>query len=441
MSYNPLEQEYQSRCMHLKKSELYCADIQEKIRNVKRSVAVSQSSISEEEQWHSSQDRSNLVSEEENLVIELTRLTDKLRGIRLAIQHAESKQAQLRNSLGSDFNPLNWFSASHKAEKKELRSWAESERASRDSLKSVQVSVRGTDDAIKNIQSKINRYDQFEQTLGRLTGVLKDQEGTLHGLLAELASANQRRNSAKNAVDALTEKYRKVSDALEPMSSQINQCYADIDTAKKKLDEAANFEIELSSADSPRERKMIHSRCERQLGDGSPSKVRAHQNVVIEGLQRSLEKLHNRALRVGYVASLNIKHVVIDGNNLMNEGEHFIGLAAVDSLVSALSEFYRIDIFFDPGATGVLQMPSAALLQHFPKTIGVHITAGEADETLLNTAKSEGSIVLSRDGYAEFPDKPVVSENRVFKPQLVGGKLFINELDLEISYDSVAASA
>lgn len=441
MSYNPLEQEYQCRRLRLKKADLDCTDIQEKIQSVKGFVAVSQSSIVEEEQWHSSQDRSKLVSEEDNLVMELTRYTNKLRGARLAVQHAESKQAQLRNSLGSAFNPLNWFSASHKAEKKELRSWVESEKASRDSLKSLQVSIRGTEDAIKNIQAKIERYDQFEQTLCRLTGVLKEQERSLHSLTSDLTSAEQIRSKANSAVDVLTEKYREVSVALEPMTGQINQCYADIDGAKKKLDQAAKFEMELSSADSPRERKMIHTRCERQLGDGSPSKVRAHQNAVIEGLQRSLEKLHNRAQRVGYVASLNIKHVVIDGNNLMNEGELFIGLAAIDSLVSALSEFYRIDIFFDPGATRVLQMSRAALLQHFPKTVGVHITAGEADETLLNTSKSEESVVLSRDGYAEFPDKPVVSENRVFKPQLVGGKLFINELDLEISYYSDAASA
>jgi len=122
----------------------------------------------------------------------------------------------------------------------------------------------------------------------------------------------------------------------------------------------------------------------------------------------------------------------------MNADDQFIGLSAIEPLVLHLSQFYSVDIFFDPGATGVLQMSRSDLLSYFPDNVGVHITAGEADETILNYAGQPSSIVISRDGFVEYIDKHAVIEGRVFKPEIFNGRLLIVELDLELTYESAA---
>ncbi|WP_028486815.1 hypothetical protein [Thiomicrorhabdus chilensis] len=138
-------------------------------------------------------------------------------------------------------------------------------------------------------------------------------------------------------------------------------------------------------------------------------------------MNRSIIKLNDRITRLAQVASIDIQKIILDGSNLLNSQDDFIALKALIPVTNHLIKDYSVKVIFDPGASTILKINPAKLKNAFDERVEVIIATSEADELILDLAEDEKSIVLSKDGFAEFPDKDaVICKSSYLKLNLTG---------------------
>ena len=82
-------------------------------------------------------------------------------------------------------------------------------------------------------------------------------------------------------------------------------------------------------------------------------------------------------------------------------------------------------------------MDDKDIRQHFDQEVKVHIVAtrNKADKTILELAEnSKVTYVVSNDRYSEFSEKKAVVEERIIRHEIVDGRIFIHDLDVNIKY-------
>jgi hypothetical protein len=238
-------------------------------------------------------------------------------------------------------------------------------------------------------------------------------------------------------VEHLIEKKNKVDTALEPIVKQVNDAKAKISRAQNDRKRAQTLERNLSNAGNSYERAMAHQACENEFDTGSPSKVISIKEAEIRRLERDLEKMEKRAKDIVTRAARDVKQLVIDGNNLCYEGDKFIGLDALKALVPALADLYKIQIVFDASIRRLLHSGDAEVRDAFGNAAQTHIVATKvkADETVLDLAgATKTAFVVSNDRFAEFQEKPTVSDDRFIRHEIVGGRIFIHDLGISETY-------
>lgn len=161
-----------------------------------------------------------------------------------------------------------------------------------------------------------------------------------------------------------------------------------------------------------------------------------------QNTERDLKKLVERAKQAVLKSNLNIKKLVIDGNNLChrrssdtaqkNKGNNnFIGLDALIPLVNILKEKYIVEVVFDNTIKRTLNIDTIASKLNLKD---VHIVNNKADEFILDLAKDKDSFVISNDKYAEYFDKSPVIEKRILNHEIFKNNLKIYDLNIDISF-------
>ena len=93
----------------------------------------------------------------------------------------------------------------------------------------------------------------------------------------------------------------------------------------------------------------------------------------------------------------------------------------------------------DSGIQGMLKTNEQYIRGVFSKNVSVHIVAPRqpADYTILTYADSfPKSWIISNDRFSDFPDLKIVRENRIFRHEIINGRVLVNSLDIDISYDN-----
>lgn len=124
--------------------------------------------------------------------------------------------------------------------------------------------------------------------------------------------------------------------------------------------------------------------------------------------RRQYRKTQEANRRLIGIATRDIRHIVIDGNNLCYEGKRFLKLAALEVLVPLLTHRYKVTLIFDASIRSKLELSSQDIANLFPQVERVHIVATrrKADETILAIASDDPhSFVLSNDRFADYPEK------------------------------------
>lgn len=197
---------------------------------------------------------------------------------------------------------------------------------------------------------------------------------------------------------------RKLSDLLESRRTE----EAEKARINERMGRAKYFASQLSSGNGF-ERRQVHEQCSNELGHGSPERVMQKCEDALEFVERNLSKLDDKIAEIVRFAAFDIRHVIIDGNNLCYaNGNVFIGLDALESLVPKIEEKYRVTLFFDASIHERTGLSQHKIEKRFSGAIEVHVvpSKSQADDTILELAEHDPhACVLSNDVYRDFPDR------------------------------------
>lgn len=320
------------------------------------------------------------------------------------------------------FNPFNWFDEDQKNIRKKLNGLKTELSAKQVHKKRTLQSLSETEKSINKIGTDIAKHEEFDRQKVNNDVSRLDQEILL--LNAEI----KRISNSKNNVDT----------ALRPVIEQIIRYESSISGAKGKINNAQSLERKLDSADNSYERAMIHEKCEKTFGDGSPKKIIREQERTIRKHERDLEKAKKRAIQIGKKASREIKRIVIDGNNMCYEGNEFVGLLPLIESTSELQKQYKVTVVFDSAIRSQVKANDRVIRAKFNNNIKVHIVATKqlADETILEIASGDDLYyILSNDRFGEYAEKEVLRNNRVIRHEIVDKKVIIHDLNINVGYD------
>ena len=337
-----------------------------------------------------------------------------------------NKDKEREHELGSNFNPLNWFSA-HQRDIKLARKVLQHAIREKQTQRSAQLS------AILGIRNKILQRESD----------IRDYHATNKAeLSAAFADGKEKLIHFKQDLAAASKKKQQIELKLAPCLREMESKEAEIQNSRNRIDAAKNFDRRLDAAANTYEKKMIHGECEQSLGDGKPRKVISVEESKIRRLEDDLRKSRARASDIVKKASRSIDTIVVDGSNLCYQGSTFLGLSPLISASAALRESYRVVIVFDASIRQKLRAGDQeieALLGSRPDDLEVHIVATKqrADETILDLAeRSSSTYVLSNDRFGEFGDKQVVKQERLIRHSIVNGYVLIAELDVNEQFSS-----
>lgn len=343
-------------------------------------------------------------------------LEKELRGIDLELAKHRSLADALKPGANLGWDPRYWFSSERSAKKAELDTHEQ---------------------ALAQLTVRRNKLQQQMLTQNKLLGKQLDE-------LERYRSFD--RLEAEAAVNALSSHMKQLRPELEQVGllkedvdHKLREPLAELTELKGRkqriefdISRTATYEQRLLSAANSYERKLIHDECGATFGESKPSRVIRTKQRELESVTRNIGKLHDRLRSVSQRASRIVKTLVIDGNNLCYQHQNFIGLAALRVVAQRLSSDYVVVIVFDASIRRMLQMRDRDIAARFGHEVRVHVVASKhkADETLLDAAADPHAYVISNDRFVDFPDKPTVREQRLFRHEILNDKVFVHDLSV-----------
>lgn len=331
------------------------------------------------------------------------------------------KLDKVKKQIKTFFNPLNWFDEKQKIYRKTLAE-LKKELDAKIKNKILRVTfLSKIDETINQYKQEIDKYKHFN------IENIRDKIKNLDHEIVTLEKESKHIFNLKINVDM----------KLENIISQIKDFETNISTAKNQINAAKSFEQDLDSAENSYEKAMIHEKCEKLLGDGSPKKIIREHERILKKLEKDLEKAKKRATEIGEKASREIYKIIIDGNNMCYEGNEFVGLNPLIQATSQLQESYQIIVVFDSAIRSQLKANDETINNKFDKNIKIHIVASKklADETILDIASENNfCYIISNDRFGEYKDKEAVINNRIIRHEIVDGHIIIHDLNVKKKY-------
>jgi hypothetical protein len=368
----------------------------------------------------------NLEQENSNL-LNAERMTSKakinLHQAQQAVSGLESsvKKLELKVSMGVD--PRYWFSSERAVAKRQLVEVRKDLVAQQSRVAGIKIEISKAAELASKIKAEIAIARTFDPLLAQsaITGL----QANLDRIEPLLASLYPRR-------DDLDE------DLKEPLIS-IRRLKSERDVIMRRIYLAERFESSLSNARYAHERAKIHGQCNSELGESTPGTVMRQSKSALRGVDDKLGKLQARVDSLIRFATLDIRHIVIDGNNLCYEGSRFLKLAALEALVPILVRKYKVTLIFDASIRRKMGLYSKDIEALFPQAERVHICASKrsADETVLAVAGDDPqTFVLSNDRFVDYPEKMVVKGGRVLRHEIVSQAAHIHDLRITARFDN-----
>jgi chromosome segregation ATPase len=394
-----------------------CAEVQRQLTGLQQS----EKQVADELRWYTSLNPQALESDKKNNEAKAEQLQREIQALDQDIRETSAQLGELAPAIGTLFNPLNWF-AKDQVDLRRNRSELRAISSQRTALRQSRVAeLEATRARIAGTASELDRHRAFD--LPRRQGEQSRLRQGIADKTSELAFVADRK--------------QRVDGILSPLVQEMQNLESRKRRAQSDLDSAEELDRRLSSAGNSYEKAMIHEQCERSFGTGSPRKVISERQREVRQLERDYDKARRRVEEVARTAARRIDTVVIDGNNLCYEGNRFIGLAAVETLLPLISRMCEVVVVFDPAIRRLLNTDDSALQKRLAGHAKVHVVASRrmADETVLDlAARSEFTYVLSNDRFGDFNEKSAVKGGRVIRHEIVNGNVFVHDLQLRAAY-------
>ncbi|MGB3432800.1 hypothetical protein [Achromobacter sp.] len=346
----------------------------------------------------------------------------RLGAMRLGLVDLAATVQRLEEEAGMGIDPRHWFSSERAIAKRQLTAMQQKLVDGQASISSMEAVISSAAVAGRDIQSRIEKARVFDPLLAQ--SAIAALQTTIEQIAPQMAALRHRSDKLD---EALLEPQQRLSEE-EWQRPQL----------QGRIELAAKFEDELGKAASY-ERRQIHSRCDSRLGNERPAVVIRESRNALRRVEANITKLRARIAELVKIASRDVRHIIIDGNNLCNAGGiGFVGLAALKAIVPILAEAYKVTLIFDSGIRGKLQLRNKDIEAAFPDAALVHVVASRrsADELILDIAGDDRyTFVLSNDRFADFPEKSAVKEARLLQHEIVCQTARIYDLRIEVPFD------
>lgn len=330
------------------------------------------------------------------------------------------KVGQLKDSARRSFNPRYWFSSERALAQRELSVVRQDVATLDQECLGLKTNIQTKEQNAKQLEAAITRFRSFDVLLA---------QATLLGLMGEL-------ERLKPLLSLLQERKIDLDCKLDPLLDHLMDRKVEQEQLAGELYLAQKYEEALAKAQTPKERGVIHGRCERELGNSKPSMVIRARRGALQPVEADIRKLTERIDHIIKCSVRDVSTLVIDGNNLCYQQNEYIGLSALKSLVPKLAEKYKVKLIFDSGIRGKLRMKDIEISACFPQAV-VHVVASKikADETILDVAGSDKTFfVVSNDRFADFPDKDVVRQGHILRHEIIDDSVHIHELSISVKF-------
>lgn len=331
---------------------------------------------------------------------------------------------------GISINLLHWFSSERAVAKRQLVAAQQELVAQQSRVEGLKIEISKAAELGRKIQGEIAMARTFDPLLAQ--SAIAALQAILDRIEPQLANLRQLSDDLDEVLREPLENVRKHEMERALLMGRISRAEA--------------FDMLLSNARNGPERARIHEKCDRELGDSKPVNVLRQSRGALRGVEDNLGKLRTRVDSLIRFATWDIRHIVIDGNNLCYEGRRFLKLAALEALVPILAQKYEVTLIFDASIRRKLQLSSKDIEARFPQAERVHIVASKrtADETVLAAAGDDPhTFVLSNDRFVDYPEKMAVKEERVLRHEIVSQAAYIHDLQItakfEIQWDAETA--
>lgn len=347
----------------------------------------------------------------------------RLGDMRIGLVELAATVQRLEEEAGMGIDPRHWFSSERAIAKRQLAAMQQKLADGQASISSMEAAVSNAAVVSQDIQSRIKKARVFDPLLAQ--SAIAALQRTIEQVAPQLASLRRRS-------DKLDETLLEPQRSLDEEERQRTRLLG-------RIELAARFEDELSKAASY-EKRRIHERCRIQLEDERPGVVLHDSRKELRRIEGNITKLRARIAELVKCASRDVRHIVIDGNNLCNaEGSRFVGLAALKAIVPVLAKAYKVSVIFDSGIYNrKLNIRKKDIQEAFPDAALVHVVATKrsADELILDTAGDDRyTFVLSNDRFGEFAEKSVVKGSRVLQHEIIGQTAHIYDLRIDVPFD------
>lgn len=370
---------------------------------------------------HDAIDIENLLRTRDKLTLQSSEQQKQISALEGTHSELQKQYNELTRRIKTLWNPRNWFDETQRRLRHDRQALEVRIHSNFMELQSKQTRQAQTRTRLNDVSNKIQEYYAFD---------VEETEDSFN-------SAVLSREALDSRLSTLSALRDKVDRVLKPTLEQIRCIKEQIRQSEDAIDRAQQFEYDLDAAHNGYERKLIHDECELEFRTGKPGKVISKHKRRLPALRRDLDKLEQRAKDDAQKASRSIDTIVIDGNNMCYENNHFIGLAPLLVLVPELAASYRITLIFDAQITYLLNETKESITQRFqPYNAEVHMVSRgrAADETILDVASEETTYVLSNDKFRDFYDKPAVKAKRILHYEIVSGKILIQDLDIRVTF-------
>ncbi|MCW0080575.1 hypothetical protein [Burkholderia pseudomallei] len=406
MQHNPYAEEYATNANRLSMARAEAAKLNEQLR------------------WHSA---FNEFAANHDLIQART-LRAQLQN-ELANTIADQRQRilsrdELTREIDGGLAPWRWFSAEYRRKQKLLDEQRNAIRRLKRLDNEIQQRIAATADQLAAREAELNRYRALDKS------AVEASLATLTIQLTHFESEFERVRLQKEEFD---HQFAAPIAALNEANDKKRALERDIDRAKS-LDQRFS-ERDTTAA----ERARIHDECRGAFQVSVPRKVIEAKRNELTSLNREIKKLENRLRSAAKLSSVKIKGVVIDGSNLcFQRSNEFIGLSALAALAQSLSKKYAVTIVFDGTMRPHLTNSQGEMALRVPDNVSVFVLASKlkADETVLDAATDPRVFVISNDGFVDFGDKPAVRDGRVLNHEIQRGRISVQALNVELSYET-----
>ena len=352
---------------------------------------------------------------------------EQLEQLEKSLRSSKAALREARSTAAAGWSPAHWISTERTVAKRLVPTLEGRIRQFQRTRDAVAGELAENERLEQRMSTQLQRYRAFDPLQAQAeSGQLNDELQRLRETIDETRGESERWEAKAGEVFRHWSHVRQQLHALE-----------------QDISDAECFVYELDTAQSGRDRAIIHGQCEQRFGagKGSPAPILREAQAAQRRLLRDEEKLNRRLRDITRLLERQIRGLVLDSNNLCyandKDGERrFIGLAALKALVPELCASYEVILVFDASITSLTGKDEKALQAAFPGTrVLIAPSKTAADDAVLGAVEFDPSMfAISGDRYAEYPDRCAVREERVLRPIVHRDSVQIPQLEVQQRY-------